>query len=111
MARKEVTPKAFALLHGVHYNTVYYWISEGVIPCRRVLIHVRHRYYIPMDAETPVLKPGPNPARPPHALIAGVKKRTPRHSNSVQGSNINWDNLHRKRTNAKREALAQLNNP
>lgn len=101
----EVTPRVFAMMHGVHINTVYYWIQEGVIPCRRQLIFLRHRYYIPIEAKAPVLKPGPHPHTPPRPLLSDARTRTRRYSKSMNGSHINWDNLHRKKVAAKKEAL------
>lgn len=106
----EVPPKTYARLHGVHYNTVYYWIQEGVIPCRRERLHVRHRYYIPLNAVPPVLKPGREPKHPPTPLLTTHPQRTERFSQPMSGSNLNWDKLNRKRIAAKEEAKKALAN-
>lgn len=54
-----VTPKEFALMHHVHYNTVYFWIKNGMIPYENTPAGISNRYRIPFVARPPFLKPGP----------------------------------------------------
>lgn len=55
------TPREFAQMKRVHYNTVYRWIRNGDLPCKKIKICVRYRFLIPLNTPAPYLKPGPVP--------------------------------------------------
>ena len=54
-----LTPKQYAKKIGVHYNTVYRWIAQGVINYERQELPIRHRFLIDPYQVPPILKSGP----------------------------------------------------
>lgn len=59
--RRGLHPSEFARLNKVHVNTVYRWITRGLIKAKRIKIYERHRYIISCFATNPRLKSGPIP--------------------------------------------------
>lgn len=53
-----ISARQYALRHGVHPNTVYHWVSRGLVPVVRVDGPRRHRYMIQADQQPPRLPIG-----------------------------------------------------
>ena len=64
MACQYLNPREYADFWGVHYTTVYRWLSAGLLPGVIVQkLFQSIRYYIPVNTPPPRLYPGPKPGR------------------------------------------------
>lgn len=71
-----VTPRQFAEIHGVNYQTVMWWLRKDLIKgaVKYPLPYGGHVYQVPNDAPKPELTPGPKPKA--KADTAKAKKAT-----------------------------------
>ena len=78
MGIQYMTPKEYAELWRVHYNTVYRWIATGILPgVIKQRIFIRWRYYIPVDTIPPRPYPGPKPERRAEAVRDNLCEYSP----------------------------------
>ena len=67
-----VSARSYARIHGYHWNTVYHWIHEDLIPHQVTHCPIRHRYFIAVNEKPPSLSPGPAPD-PARTFCAGLE--------------------------------------